>query len=72
MLGLGFGSFFFLGVYVYIRILVVWDILWTRDVVAGTAQMREALHVSRKYFTSSGWTRGAIVDMINMRTFHCI
>jgi hypothetical protein len=36
-----------------------WDTLWTRDLVPGTAQMREALHVSRKYFASSGWTRGA-------------
>lgn len=30
-------------------------------VVLGTAQMSAALHVSRKYFASSGWTRGAIL-----------
>lgn len=39
--------------------LMVLAIFSTRSAVLGTAQMSEALHVSRKYFASSGWTRGA-------------
>jgi hypothetical protein len=43
-----------------IFVLSVFVRFWTWVAVLGTAQMREAWHVSRKYFASSGWTRGAI------------
>lgn len=50
--------------------LAALSILWTRSAVLGPAQTSEALHVSRKYFASSGWTWGAI-EQLELETKDC-